>query len=190
MQPRIDFYYSFRSPYSYLAFPRAFELPKRFNVSLEHRPIRPMVTRGVPLSPAKLRYILHDCKRIAARLNIKFGPVADPLGEGIDRCLAVTHLAWQQGKIEQFVLRASRGIWAEGVDVSSDRGLAPLCAEAGLDWKECQQAIRDRKHIDWIEGHVSAHGALHWGVPTFVVDGEVFWGQDRLGSLEKLLPVR
>jgi 2-hydroxychromene-2-carboxylate isomerase len=187
-KPKVEFFFSFRSPYSYLAGPRAFALADRFDIELVYHGVRPMVTRGVPLPLAKKLYILRDCAREAKRLGMPFGVIYDPIGAGALRCLYIAELAGALGVQREFVLRASRAIWAEGVRVASDAGLRPLCEEVGIPWQEGVAAMEDPTIAARIEENNARLRAIgHWGVPTFTFDGEVFWGQDRIIDLEMAL---
>jgi len=185
---RVEFFFSFRSPYSYLAGPRAFALQENYDIELVYRGIRPMVTRGVPLPAAKRLHILLDAEREAERLGMPFGKIYDPLGEGALRCLYVAEYAKEKGGLKEFVLGASRAIWAEGVCVAGDRGLRRVCRQAGLEWNDCRAALENPEYHQRIEHNNRRLLELgHWGVPTFHIDGELFWGQDRIIDVERAL---
>jgi 2-hydroxychromene-2-carboxylate isomerase len=184
----VEFYFSFRSPYSYLAGPRAFALPERHDVDLAFRGVRPMAMRGQPLPLAKRLYILRDAKREAERLGLPFGKIHDPLGEGVWRCLTIAEHATQVGRLSEFVLAVSRGIWGEGLDVSRDPGLRAVCERVGLAWADCRAAIANREYRERVEENTASLARLgQWGVPVFVFAGEAFWGQDRIEDLELAL---
>jgi 2-hydroxychromene-2-carboxylate isomerase len=186
--PRVDFFFSFRSPYSYLAAPRAFALPERYDVELVFRGVIPMAMRGQSVPREKGLHTLRDAKREAVRLGMPFGRVHDPIGAGATRCLLVGEHAVDAGLARAFVLSASRGIWAEAVDVASDPGLRAVCERAGLDWHSCATALGDARLRERVEADTEALGELgHWGVPVFVFEGEPFWGQDRIEDLELAL---
>ncbi|MGA2452610.1 MAG: DsbA family protein [Solirubrobacteraceae bacterium] len=181
---RLDFFFSFRSPYSYLAAPRAFALPERFDVEVVFRGVIPMVMRGQSVPRAKSLHTLRDVAREARRLGMPFGPVYDPLGDGALRCLLVAEHAVDVGRQREFVLMASRAIWAQAVDVSRDEGLRPICEQAGLSWGGCEEALRDQRMRARVDANTAALSDLgHWGVPVLVFDGELFWGQDRIEDL-------
>ena len=72
---QVEYFFSFRSPYSYLSAPRAFSLPERFDVDLVWRGVRPMAMRGQPLPRAKQLYILRDAAREAHALGLPFGNI-------------------------------------------------------------------------------------------------------------------
>ena len=187
-RPQVEFFFSFRSPYSYLAAPRAFDLPRRYDVELVYRGIRPMAMRGQPLPLAKRLYILRDAKREADRLGMPFGKIHDPLGEGVWRCLTVAEHAAHVGKLRTFVLAASRGIWGEGVDVLRDAPLRRLCERIGLQWVYCKAAIANMEYRERIERNTARLAELgQWGVPVFTFEAEAYWGQDRIEDLEYAL---
>jgi 2-hydroxychromene-2-carboxylate isomerase len=185
---QVEFFFSFRSPYSYLAAPRAFALPERYDVELVFRGVRPMAMRGQPLPLAKRLYILRDAKREADRLGMPFGKIHDPLGEGVWRCLTIAEHAAGVGRLREFVLAASRGIWGEGLDVARDVGLRAACERAGLAWTDCESAIANSEYRERIEHNTASLERLgQWGVPVFAFDGEAYWGQDRIEDLELAL---
>jgi 2-hydroxychromene-2-carboxylate isomerase len=182
---QIDFFFSFRSPYSYLAAPRAFALPERSNVEVVFRGVIPMAMRGQSVPREKGLHTLRDVKREAKRLGMPFGRIHDPLGEGAMRCLLVAEHAVDVGREHEFVLEAGHGIWAEAVDVASDAGLRSVCERAGLDWAACSAALDDPSLRARVDANTEALADLgHWGVPVLVFRGEPFWGQDRIEDLE------
>jgi 2-hydroxychromene-2-carboxylate isomerase len=188
MSRRIDFFFSFRSPYSYLAAPRAFALADDHDVDVVFRGVIPMAMRGQSVPVSKRMHTLRDTKREADRLGMPFGRVHDPIGEGAMRCLLVAEHAIDVGLVRQFVLGASRGIWAEAVDVASDEGLRLVCERAGLDWDACTAALDDEALRARVERNSAELVELgHWGVPVLALDGELYWGQDRIEDVEAAL---
>jgi 2-hydroxychromene-2-carboxylate isomerase len=181
----IDFFFSFRSPYSYLAAPRAFALAERFDVDVAFRGVIPMAMRGQSVPREKGLHTLRDVKREAVRLGMPFGRIHDPIGDGAIRCLLVAEHAVDAGRERDFVLEASRGIWAQAADVATDAGLRPICERAGLGWDDCAAALEDPDLRARVDADTAALAQLgHWGVPVFVFEGELFWGQDRIEDLE------
>ena len=188
MTARLDFFYSFRSPYSYLAAPRAFALPERYDVDLAFRGVIPMAMRGQAVPRAKRLHTLRDVAREARRLGMPFGRLHDPIGAGAMRCLTVSEHAIEVGRVREFVLQAGRAIWSEATDVSQDRGLRLVCERAGLDWAECSAALRNERLELRVQANTDELVELgHWGVPVFVFGDELFWGQDRIEDLEREL---
>src|SRR5262245_49817099 len=111
-----ELWFSFRSPYSYLALEQIEAVLAPYAIPLVLRPVAPMVTRGLAVPTIKRLYIVRDAKREADRLGIPFGELCDPLGPGIDNCLALAHWAEQRGAALAFAHSAMRGIWAEARD--------------------------------------------------------------------------
>jgi 2-hydroxychromene-2-carboxylate isomerase len=188
MTARIEFFYSFRSPYSYLAAPRAFALSERFDVQVVFRGVIPMAMRGQAVPRAKRLHTLRDAAREASRLGMPFGRIHDPIGRGAIRCLLVAEHASAVGREREFVLEAGRAIWSEAVDVSRDPALRLVCQRAGLRWDDCAVAIDNELLLTRVQANTEQLVRLgHWGVPVLVFETELFWGQDRIADLESTL---
>ncbi len=186
--PRVDYFYSFRSPYSYLSGPRGFALADDFEIDLHFRGVIPMMMRGESVPTAKRMHTMRDVKREADRLGMPFGRIHDPLGEGATRTLAVSEYAIDLGRAREFVLTASRAIWGEATDPATDEGLRQICDAAGLDWDGCHAALSDPELAERVEANTQQLVEIgHWGVPVFVFDEEQFWGQDRIDDLALVL---
>ena len=188
-RPVLDLYFSFRSPYSWIALPRVFALATRYNAQLNLRFVLPMVMRGLPIPESKRMYIVSDTKREAQRVGLPFGLIADPIGKPTERGLAVLHHAIQAGKGEAFALSFMRGVFAEGISARSDSGLLKLCLRAGISAEQMHDALADTRWRAVAEANRDEMFALGiWGVPAFRVNkGSAHWGQDRLWLLEQQL---
>ena len=185
---KVEYFFSFRSPYSYLSGPRAFALEDRQDVDVAFRGVIPMAMRGQAVPVSKRLHTLRDAKREADRLGMPFGRIHDPIGDGAMRCLLVSEHAADAERVREFVLAASRAIWAEATDVATDDGLRLVCERAGLDWAGCVAALDDPTLRERVEANTARLADLdHWGVPVFVLDGEPYWGQDRIEDVERAL---
>ena len=183
----IEMWFSFRSPYSWIAFPRVRRLAAHYGARLQLRPILPMVMRGLPVPPIKSLYIVRDVFREAARVGLPFGPIVDPVGAGAERALAVLHHAAPLGLGEAFAESALRGAWSEALSLASDEGLQKAAERAGLDAGQVAAALADES---WREAAEANRAALFdaglWGAPSYRVNGgPAHWGQDRLWALEQ-----
>ncbi len=181
-------FFSFRSPYSYVAIARLKELVEREpRVALTLKPVLPMVTRGLPVPKDKVMYIARDAYREALRLDIPFGNICDPLGDGVSACLAV-YFAIQRrdgvGPALDFAAAAFKGIWANAIDVATVEGLAHVAAQAGIEI-DLEAAMRDESWRDEAEANRITLGELGlWGVPSFQIEDWSTWGQDRIWAVE------
>jgi 2-hydroxychromene-2-carboxylate isomerase len=182
--PALDFFFSFRSPYSYLAMQRVTALADAFGLTLNMRPVLPMVTRGLQMPQKKLIYILQDTAREAETLGIPFGKFADPVGAGVKRCIATYFYAVSEKKGREFLRHATEAIWSLGVDVATDKGLRKVTGRTGLFWPDVKAAIEDaawRSIVD--ENRESMMESGVWGVPTLRLGEYTIWGQDRIWLL-------
>jgi 2-hydroxychromene-2-carboxylate isomerase len=177
----LEMFYSFRSPYSYLALERALELTDHYPVALEIRPVLPMVMRGFEVPLMKRMYIVRDSKREADRLGIPFGRICDPVGVGTERCIAMFDYATKQGRGAELARSAARGIWSQALDVASDKDLRVIVERAGLDWSEAFASIADESWRELAENNRAELFEMGlWGVPCFRLGDYTTWGQDRL----------
>lgn len=189
--PPLDFYFSFRSPYSYLAMQRTLAIADAWRLELRLRPVLPMVMRGQDLPRAKLVYIGKDARREAERHNVEFGNWCDPLGAGVERCLAVLAYAASERKAREFMLAAAGHIWAKGTDVATDNGMREVTDSLGLFWPDVVAAMQNeswRLQVETNQQALAEAGA--WGVPTFVFGTLCLWGQDRLWLLARQIEDR
>jgi 2-hydroxychromene-2-carboxylate isomerase len=186
--PPLEMFYSFRSPYSYLALQRTFDIADAFGLKLEVRPVLPMVMPGMAVPRPKLLYIAKDACREAERLGIPFGKMFDPVGLGAERCLAAFYYAKSQGRERDFLLAAGKAIWSEGVDIATDEGMEHVADGSGLFWPELKAALAPddwRAIVEQNREAMSESGV--WGVPSFRVGELALWGQDRDWLLARMI---
>jgi len=182
--PPLELFVSFRSPYSFLALRRTIEIADAFGLELKIRPVLPMVMRGMQVPQPKIIYVVTDTAREAERFAVSFGDFADPVGVGVERCLATYFYAEKEKKGRDFMLNAGEAIWALGVDVATDKGLRKVTGKTGLFWPDVKAAIVDnswRAPVD--ENRASMMESGCWGVPTLRLGEFTIWGQDRLWLL-------
>jgi 2-hydroxychromene-2-carboxylate isomerase len=185
----LDYFLSFRSPYTYLAAARVRKLAEHYGAELRLRFVLPMVMRGLPVPQVKRLYITLDTKREAERLGMPFGTVVDPVGRPTERGLAVLHHAIKAGKGPEFAESFLRGVFAEGIDAGSDAGLALIASRAGVTGDQVAAALRDESWRQVAETNRAELFELGlWGVPSFRVNSNrPHWGQDRLWAIEQEL---
>jgi len=199
-----DFYYSFRSPYSYLAAAQLETLLQRYDMAPRMRIVLPIAIR-IPgffkqINPLWPPYLLRDTFRISQMHNIPYRwPRPDPIimdlaaGEVaaeqpyIYRVSRLGVAAERAGKGFTFVRRAARAIWSGEIDNWHDgEHLANALTEAGLDAGEIERdTAAQAADIDAEIGRNEAdqRKAGHWGVPLLVFEDEPFFGQERIDHL-------
>ena len=186
--PPIDFYFSLRSPYSAIVAPRVFELGRLTGAPVRLRYVLPMVMRGLPVPREKRMYISLDAAREAHWRRIPFGRLNDPVGRPVERGLSLMPLAERAGQGQAYVRSFMHGVWAEGIDAGSDRGLRRIAERAGLSWADARSAMQDDTWRQTAEANrVEMLGLGLWGVPSFRVRDTAVWGQDRLWAVRQAL---
>lgn len=187
----LEFFLSLRSPYSYIAMARTYKLVERTGVTLNLRPVLPMVMRGLEVPLAKRLYITLDTKREAEMVGVPFGYCCDPVGAPVERAFSLYHYARSKGRAADLLLAFCRASFAEGVDTGSDDGMQYVVEGAGLSWEDAKKNVDAqgwRAELDHNREDMLAMGI--WGVPSYRLrggEGEkdfCTWGQDRIWMVE------
>jgi 2-hydroxychromene-2-carboxylate isomerase len=204
MSAHFDFYFSFRSPYSYLAAPQIEALVARFDVAARMRIVTPIAIR-IPgffkqVNPLWPPYLLRDTFRISQMHNI---PYRWPRPDPIVMDMATKEVAAEQPYIYRvsrlgvaaarlgqglaFARAASHAIWSGEVDDWHEGDhLTRALTKAGVDAAAAERMLaEDEAGLDAeIAANIAAQSnAGHWGVPLFVFNDEPFFGQDRIDHL-------
>lgn len=204
MSLEVELYWSFRSPYSYLATPRIVALERELPVTVKVRPVLPLAVRDQGFfqrqNPLWVGYLLRDVSRVAEFHGMTIAwPSPDPVAQDpatrrvaeeqphAHRLTRLGVLAAERGRGLPFLHEVSSLIWSGRVR-GWDQGthLAQAASRAGVDLAELDaEAGRRAPELDArIADHQRAlEAAGHWGVPTLVFRGEPFFGQDRLELL-------
>lgn len=186
--PPLELFYSYRSPYSYLALPKAYRIADSFGLDLRLRPVLPMVMRGLAVPPDKIRYIVLDANRCARSAGIPFGLVGDPVGRAAERCIALTFHAEREGRAREFALQAATAIWARGRDLAKDRPMRRVVEAAGLDWRKAREVLGGEDWRRLAESNREEMTSLGlWGVPVWKIGDIALWGQDRDWLVERVI---
>lgn len=184
----LHWYLSFRSPYTGIVGERVKALSDAYGAELKLRFVLPMVMRGMAVPRNKGRYIFGDTMREAERLGIPFGNACDPVGKPVERGYAVLQKAIELGRGYEFAQSFLTGVWSDGIDAGSDKGLRCLTERAGLSWDDMSPLIGSDHWRDEAEANQQEMFAYSiWGVPSFRVDEVATWGQDRLWVIEDAL---
>ena len=198
----LEIYWSFRSPYSYLAVDRLAAIERDFEVDIDFRPVRPLAMREPDFFERGrkqfLPYLFQDVPREAERLGVPFGlPDPDPIDMDMasgkvapsqpvmDRGMALGIAAQSEGRGLAFAQVVARSIWGGAARWCDDAVLAQTLSAADFDLEALTAwaAANGDAVKQAIERNEAAQLGHHWGVPLMVLDGEPFFGQDRLDSL-------
>jgi 2-hydroxychromene-2-carboxylate isomerase len=200
----IDLFFSFRSPYSYLALTKTRKMVADYDLTVNLRPVYPLAVR-VPgffkrTNPQFAKYVVLDSVRVAKHDNIPFRfPRPDPIVQDmatldvaehqphIHRLTRLGVAAQLEGRSLAFADAIGRVLW-DGTVKGWNEGdhLARAAEAAGFDLAAMDTATEadPDRYEAVIKDNEAAHAASgHWGVPTFAFDNEPFFGQDRIDLL-------
>ncbi|GLU30525.1 2-hydroxychromene-2-carboxylate isomerase [Trinickia caryophylli] len=181
-----EWFFDFVSPFSYLQLEQFDRLPD--TLTIEPRPLLlgALFTHWGKAGPAEMetkrvftyRYTLFRAQQLGIPLVM---PPAHPFNP-----IKALRLAIAMGGSLDTVRAIFRHIWREGGDVSSAEGFAALCEALG--YPEGVSAVEAQTVKDTLRANTDRAIALGvFGVPTFVVEGELFWGEDATGMLAHCL---
>ena len=181
----IKFYYDFKSPFTFLAFDPAVDLERTHRVRLRFIPhLFDFEVYGGALEARnerdwrKVRYLYRDVRRFASERGIIIrGPQ-----KLFDSRLALMSglFADHRGKFREY----ARPIWElffrRELDIEKFEQLAPLLKEVGFDPEEFRSYCESDGPRDLAGAMAEGEQDKVFGVPTLMVDGEPFWGNDRV----------
>ncbi len=193
---KIDYYFSLVSPWAYFGHAPFLATAERHGCAVTYKPVFLgevfSETGGLPLArrhPVRQRYRLVELQRwrekrgVPLNIHPKFWPFEVSLA---DRCV----IALQAAGIDPaaFTSRAFAGVWARDENLADEAVLAAIAAEVGVDAGTMLADAHSEAVAAIYAGNIAdALAADVFGSPSYVVDGEVFWGQDRLDLLADML---
>ena len=197
MRHTVDYFLAPQSPWTYLGHERFAALVRETGSAVRVMPmdlgkIFPL-SGGLPLpkrAPQRQAYRLLELRRFSESLGValnpqpRFFPVAgDPAAR------LITAVAMHDGADAAMKLTGAvtTAVWAQERDIASIDVLAELLTECGLDATRLEQAQQPDVQARCDEQTQAAIDASVFGAPSYVIDGELFWGQDRLDFVARKL---
>jgi 2-hydroxychromene-2-carboxylate isomerase len=193
----VDYCFASISPWAYLGHARLTRLLRETGAAVRVRPIDLgaifPVSGGLPLgkrAPQRQAYRLVELQRFSAHLGVPLIPQPahfPTAGDPSARLIVAVDVAHGSAAALDLAGRVGAATWAEQRDIADPAVLRALLAEAGLDAALLDHAASPevdaayRAHTQW------ALDAGVFGSPTYVIDGEIYWGQDRLDFVERRL---
>lgn len=189
----IKFYYDYKSPFTYLAFAPALDLERTHRVRLSFTPhelnVRAAYGGDLEQRPErdwyKVRYLYADARRFASERGIVIrGPQ-----KIFDSRLALTSgiFADRAGRFREYSRRVFERFFKRELDIENLDALATVITESGLDAQAFRRFIADEGTAALAEAFAQGERDGVFGVPTLIVAGEPFWGNDRIEWLTKKL---
>jgi 2-hydroxychromene-2-carboxylate isomerase len=189
----VEFFYDYASPYSYLADCRLPQIAAKHRATLVYRPailgvlVVESGNQPPPTVPAKLKYLNTDMRRWATHLDVPF--VANPAFPVRSITLMRAALVAQDNDVfPAFHAAMWRAMWMEAANLADPAVIADTLTRAGLDAQTIMRgtaddAVKARLKVNCDEA--LARGAF--GMPTFYVGDQMFFGNDRLEFVDAAL---
>jgi carboxymethylenebutenolidase len=194
----VDYYFAPQSPWAHLGHQRLAEIAARTGAGVRVMPIDLggkvfPISGGLPLgqrAPQRQAYRLVELQRFSQHLNAplnlkpKYFPVG---GDDAARLIIAADMAVDSAAAMAISGAILAACWAQERNMADDKVLAQLLAEQGLP-----AALLERSHSQAVQERYESYtqaaiDAGVFGAPSYVVDGEIFWGQDRLEFVERAL---
>lgn len=196
MARQIDYYFSIQSPWAYIGHALFEDLARSHQLKVNYKPVLLVdlfsETGGLPLTkrhPARQRYRLMEMQRWRDKrgLNFHVRPKHWPFDVKLADGTAIA--AMEAGhNPEPFLRRAFVGVWEKEENLADAATLAHLADEVGLPGAQLvERAASDAVAAIYEQNRQDAIAADVFGSPAWVLDGEIFWGQDRIELLADAL---
>ena len=197
MSTTVDYYFSPQSPWTYLGHQRFSQMAQQAGAAVRVLPVDfgkifP-ISGGLPLgqrAPQRQAYRLVELKRFSEHLQLPlnrhpqyFPVVGDPAAR------LITAVDQQDGSAAAMTLAGAifRAVWAQERNIADDKVLAALMGECDLDAARLAQSRSPAVQERYEANTAQAIATGVFGAPSYVIDGEIFWGQDRLDFVERKL---
>lgn len=192
----IRFFLDYISSNAYLAWHEIHRLAERYGRRVEPIPVlfAGLLNAHGQLGPAevppKALWMNRNIHRKAALLGIQLKPPAShPFNPLL--ALRVSSIAMEESTRRKLIDGLFHAVWSEGVDVMHPEGVSAIAAAAGLDGDKAVVEAKSQEVKDRLRSQTeSAIAAGVFGVPTMIVDDELFWGYDDFPFLERFLAGR
>lgn len=195
MAAAIIFYWDFPSPYAYIGANQIEAVARKHGREVDWRPISlghlwKAIPDRTPFPKVKMDYMMHDWERSAklADLPIVQVPTPFPTDAKLPRLLFYRLKAHNPVKAVNWAKAVFAQYWGEGRDIAKPEHLAGLLKAQGIAESELAAAAEDgAARQAMLDATSEAAAARAFGTPTFIVDGEMFWGADRIDHIDRWL---
>jgi len=194
----IDYYFAPQSPYAYLGHARFAAIARAAGATVRVLPVDLggkvfPVSGGLPLNkraPQRQAYRLLELKRFSEWLDLplnlqpKYFPTA-----GDDAARLIIAVDLKDGTEAAMALAGAvmQAVWVRELNIADEATLAGLLAEQGLSAARLEDSHSQAVHERYEADTHAAIAAGVFGAPSYVIDGELFWGQDRLDFVQRRL---
>lgn len=200
-RPVIEFYFSFISLWSYIGSRRFQQLAKQTNAQIVYKPIDLLhifsISGGLPVkqrSEQRQAYRLLEMERWRKIRDIpivqqpKFYP-ADPSLAHRVLLAAIEEKGADSAQVHEFVHKGLEAVWARELDIADRGTIIQLADESGLEGARLLKRAESESYFAKQEADLVEEAELRnvFGAPFYILNGESFWGQDRLEMLQEVI---
>ncbi len=196
MPRQVDYYFSFQSPWAYIGHKPFTEVAKTHGLKVNHKPVLLVdlfsETGGLPLvkrHPVRQRYRMVELQRWRDRRGLKFHlqPANWPFNARLADGMVIAAVEAGHDP-DAFMRRAYAGVWEDQLNLADPATLIKMADASGLPGQQLvERSGADEIGAAYEQNRRDALAADVFGSPGYVLDGEVFWGQDRIELLADAL---
>jgi len=191
---QVDYYYTLMSPWAYFGAPRLYSLQKKYKFKINHLPLDIIklfsLSGGVPLpkrTEQRKNYRIIELQRWKKKLNmpINFSPKYFPPSD-VSKASAIILSLKDQHIQNEFSFSCLQSVWIDEKDIGDEKNLIKICDNLKIDYKNLLEDLKDKVKVYESIAELAAKKNI-FGSPTYVINNEIFWGQDRLDLFEEYI---
>ena len=196
MPRQVDYYFSFSSPWAYIGHKAFRDVVDAYGLTVNHKPVILVdlfsETGGLPLikrHPVRQRYRMVELQRWRDKrgLNFHFQPKHVPLNARLADGVVIAAIELGLDP-DPFLRRAFPAVWEDELNLADPATVAKLANDTGLPGEKLvERSGSEEISAAYEQNRQDAIAADVFGSPVYVLDGEVFWGQDRIELLADAL---
>ena len=196
MTRQVDYYFSLQSPWAYIGHKSFTEIASTYDLKVNYKPVLLVdlfsETGGLPLMkrhPVRQRYRMMELQRWRDKrgLNFHLQPAHWPFNVRLADGLVIAAIEAGHDP-DPFLRRAYAAVWEDQLNLADSETLVKMADESGLPGKQLtERSASDEIGVIYEQNRQDALTVDVFGSPAYVLDGEVFWGQDRIELLADAL---
>jgi 2-hydroxychromene-2-carboxylate isomerase len=196
MPRQVDYYFSLQSPWAYIGHKLFREIVSTYGLTVNHKPVVLVdlfsETGGLPLlkrHPVRQRYRMVELQRWRDKRGLQFHlqPANWPFNARLADGVVIAAIEAGHDP-DRFMRRAYAAVWEDGLNLTDSATLVKLADDCGLPGQQLvERSGSEEISAAYEQNRQDALAADVFGSPVYVLDGEVFWGQDRIELLADAL---
>ena len=181
-----DFFFDFISPYSYLAHKQIRKIEYQYKIEISYMPIllggllNLAEIKAPAFIPTKAKFMIKDCKLFAEKLNIKFKFNSYFPIQSLNLMRGVL-IARKENKTSLYIDKFFDACWKDGLNLNDQEIVDKILEDLNFNLEAFKLKISEQKIKDELKKRTKdAYLKGVFGIPSFIINNKMFWGQDRL----------